>query len=214
MTPSFIFYMDIIGTIAFAISGVMVAVRKDMDAFGIIILALVTATGGGVLRDILIGQIPPVMFRNPVYVIISVITACVAFLILYFNKGISKKNIASITDKLLFWFDTLGLAAFTVDGVSAGMQTGSNRSLFLVVFLGTITGVGGGIMRDILATEMPYIFVRHIYAIASIIGALLTGILWPVAGQNHAILTGFIVTILIRALAAHYKWNLPHIRKH
>jgi uncharacterized membrane protein YeiH len=91
----------------------MVAVRKDMDAFGIIILALVTATGGGVLRDILIGQIPPVMFRNPVYVIISVITACVAFLILYFNKGISKKNIASITDKLLFWFDTLGLAAFT-----------------------------------------------------------------------------------------------------
>ena len=214
MTPSFIFYMDIIGTIAFAISGVMVAVRKDMDAFGIIILALVTATGGGVLRDILIGQIPPVMFRNPVYVIISVITACVAFLILYFNKGISKKNIASITDKLLFWFDTLGLAAFTVDGVSAGMQTGSNRSLFLVVFLGTITGVGGGIMRDILVTEMPYIFVRHIYAIASIIGALLTGILWPVAGQNHAILTGFIVTILIRALAAHYKWNLPHIRKH
>ncbi|MCH4192634.1 MAG: TRIC cation channel family protein [Butyrivibrio sp.] len=214
MTPSFIFYMDIIGTVAFAISGVMVAVRKDMDAFGIIILALVTATGGGVLRDILIGQIPPVMFRNPVYVIISVVTACVAFLILYFNKGISKKNIASITDKLLFWFDTLGLAAFTVDGVSAGMQTGSSRSLFLVVFLGTITGVGGGIIRDILATEMPYIFVRHIYAIASIIGALLTGILWPVAGQNHAILAGFLVTILIRALAAHYKWNLPHIRKH
>jgi uncharacterized membrane protein YeiH len=94
------------------------------------------------------------------------------------------------------------------------MQTGSSRSLFLVVFLGTITGVGGGIIRDILATEMPYIFVRHIYAIASIIGALLTGILWPVAGQNHAILAGFLVTILIRALAAHYKWNLPHIRKH
>ena len=67
MTPSFIFYMDIIGTIAFAISGVMVAVRKDMDAFGINILALVTATGGGVIRDLLIGEIPPVMFRNPLY---------------------------------------------------------------------------------------------------------------------------------------------------
>ena len=213
MTPSFIFYMDIIGTIAFAISGVMVAVRKDMDAFGINILALVTATGGGVIRDLLIGEIPPVMFRNPLYFIISVLTANLAFLFLYFNKGISKRNIASITEKLLFWFDTLGLAAFTVDGVSAGMQMGDQKSLFLVVFLGTITGVGGGIMRDILANEMPYIFVRHIYAIASILGALATGIFWPVLGQNHAILIGFLLTILIRCLAAHYKWNLPHIRK-
>ena len=100
MTPSFIFYMDIIGTIAFAISGVMVAVRKDMDAFGINILALVTATGGGVIRDLLIGEIPPVMFRNPLYFIISVLTANLAFLFLYFNKGISKRNIAAITEKL------------------------------------------------------------------------------------------------------------------
>ena len=101
----------------------------------------------------------------------------------------------------------------------AGQLAADHHAAAIAIAIGAfalwmLIGVGGGIMRDILATEMPYIFVRHIYAIASIIGALLTGILWPVAGQNHAILTGFIVTILIRALAAHYKWNLPHIRKH
>lgn len=211
MTDSFIFYMDIIGTVAFAVSGVMVAVHKDMDLFGVNILALVTATGGGMIRDIIIGKIPPVMFRNPIYVIIAVITANAAFIILYFSRDISRSSLVQVTDKLLFVFDTLGLAAFTVDGVSAGMQTGSS-SLFLVVFLGTITGVGGGILRDVLSVEMPFIFVKHIYACASIIGALAAGILWPFAGQNGAIITGFILTLLIRCLAAYFKWNLPHIR--
>ncbi len=111
----------------------------------------------------------------------------------------------------LFWFDTIGLASFTVDGVVVG-QTMTNGGLFLCTFLGVITGVGGGVLRDLLANEVPAIFVRHVYAVASIAGALLTCLLWK---TNHyaAMVTGLVAVILIRYLAKRFQWNLPHIHK-
>lgn len=213
MTLSFIVIMDIVGTIAFAISGAMVAIQKKMDIFGVNILAVTTATGGGVFRDLLIGQNPPVMFRNPLYVFIAVLTANIVFLVVYFSRKRSakNKNVFAFYELMLFWCDTLGLAAFSVDGVNAGVQAGYERNLFLLVFLGTVTGVGGGVVRDIMANEMPYIFVKHIYASASLLGALLAALLWSVLGQQAAMLTGFAVTIIIRTLARHYKWNLPKL---
>lgn len=211
MALSFIFIMDIIGTIAFAISGAMVAIQKKMDIFGVNILAITTATGGGVIRDLLIGRTPPVMFSNPLYVFIAMLTANTVFAVLYFHKNHVNKGSVAVYEKLLFWCDTLGLAAFSVDGVDAGMQTEYADNLFLLVFLGTVTGVGGGVIRDMMANEMPYIFVKHIYACASILGALSAALLWNVWGQNTSMLVGFGVTIVIRALAAHYRWNLPRI---
>ena len=202
---SFVFVMDVVGTIAFAISGAMVAIRKRMDIFGVCILALTTATGGGVVRDLLIGKIPPVMFRNPVYVVISIITACVVFVFLYFQKTEQKHYIAVVYEKLLFVFDTLGLAAFTVDGVHAGMRFIGYKNLFLVAFLGVITGVGGGVMRDIFAQETPAIFVKHVYACASILGAIVTGGLWNYLEHSYAMMAGFVVTLLVRVLAAYYQ---------
>lgn len=211
MTLSFIFVMDILGTIAFAISGAIVAIEKRMDIFGVNILAITTATGGGVIRDLLIGRTPPVMFSNPLYVFIAIITANAVFCVLYFNRKHIGKEFIPIYERILFWCDALGLAAFTVDGVDAGMQTPFAQNMFLLVFLGTVTGVGGGVIRDILALKMPYIFVKHIYACVSLVGALLAAVLWNVWGQNTAMLVGFITTLVIRALAAHYKWNLPRI---
>lgn len=211
MALSFIFIMDIIGTIAFAISGAMVAIEKRMDIFGVNILAITTATGGGVIRDLLIGRTPPVMFSNPMYVFIAIITANVVFGVLYFYRKRIGKGFVSVYEKILFWCDALGLAAFTVDGVDAGMQTGYADNWFLLVFLGTMTGVGGGVIRDMMASQMPYIFVKHIYACASILGALAAVLLWNVCGQNMAMMIGFVITLTIRALAAHYKWNLPRI---
>lgn len=213
MTVSFIFVMDIIGTIAFAISGAMVAIQKKMDIFGVNILAITTATGGGVIRDLLIGHTPPVMFSNPIYVLIAILTANLVFVILFFHRKHFGTNVVNMYERLLFWCDTLGLAAFSVDGVVAGMQTEHGENIFLLVFLGTITGVGGGVVRDMMANEMPYIFVKHIYAIASILGALTAAVLWKSWGQNFAMSAGFAVTIVIRALAAHYRWNLPRISK-
>lgn len=123
MTVSFIWIMDIIGTIAFAFSGAMTAIRKEMDVFGVTILAITTAVGGGVIRDVLIGHTPPEMFQNPLYAFIAVITANVCFLFLYLRKKSVPQNWVKIYEKLLFLFDTLGLASFTVNGVNAGMET-------------------------------------------------------------------------------------------
>ena len=201
--------MDIIGTIAFAISGVMVASRKEMDIFGINILALCTAVGGGMIRDLLIGITPPIMFQNPIFVIISLTTANITFIILYFQKKNTRTSIETLTSQLLFIFDTLGLAAFTMDGVNAGVAF--HPGIFLPSFLGVMTGVGGGILRDVLANELPQVCVKQVYASASIIGAIFTCLFMKYGNKNTAVVLGFIIVIIIRILAAHYRWNLPKI---
>lgn len=210
---SFVFVMDVIGTVAFAISGAVVAIRKRMDIFGVCILALATATGGGAIRDLLIGKTPPMMFRNPIYVLISVVTACIVFLFMYFQKKEQGKRMAAFYEKVLFLCDSLGLAAFTVDGVHAGMLFAGYKNLFLVVFLGVITGVGGGILRDVFAQELPMIFVKQVYACASILGGIATGVLWSLIGQNNAMMAGFVVTLLVRVFAAHFRWDLPKVTR-
>ena len=198
MNATFNLVMDIIGTIAFAISGVMVASKKKMDLFGINILALCTAVGGGMVRDVLIGVTPPVMFRNPIFVIIALVTANLTILILYFHKKTTRKSI-----------DTLGLAAFTMDGVNAGMAV--HTGIFLPAFLGVMTGVGGGIIRDVLANELPQVCVKQIYASASIVGSIITCLFIKYGETNTAVILGFIIVVLIRVLAAHYRWDLPTI---
>ncbi len=202
---------DIVGTIAFAVSGAVVAIRKEMDVFGVNILAVVTATGGGVLRDLMLGKAPPSCFRDRRDIYITILTADIVFLFLFFNRKKSKEVLKQIYNFLYFLFDTLGLAAFTVNGVAIGFNYPIFYSTFLIVFMGMITGVGGGIIRDILAMEMPAIFVRHIYACASLIGAITTTILWVHTTPNTGMLVGFLVVILIRCLAKHYDWNLPRI---
>lgn len=213
MALSFMFCMDILGTIAFAISGAMVAIKKEMDIFGVNILAIITAVGGGMLRDVLIGDVPPEMFQNPIYTLVAVIIANSVFVYAYWNKKNVKSSYVNLYEKTLFLFDTLGLAVFTVDGVNAGMHSEFDSNMFLVVFLGVITGVGGGVLRDTMANELPYIFVKHIYACASILGAVITVYCWKYLGENLAIFAGFFVIIVIRLLAAHYKWDLPRVVK-
>lgn len=208
--------MDVIGTVAFAVSGAVLAIRKQMDLFGVNILAIVTATGGGLFRDLLIGKTVPVMFRNPMYVLFAAVTANLVFLFFLYQRKrhmVIPDRAVKIYEGSLLIFDTLGLAAFTVDGVYAGAQTPYGTNLFLIVFLGVITGVGGGMIRDVLAMEMPAVFVKHVYASASIVGALAMGILLKAgSGENTAIMTGFVLTMMIRFLAAKYRWNLPKIR--
>lgn len=213
---SFILLMDLVGTIAFAVSGAVMAIRKGMDLFGVNILAVVTATGGGMFRDILIGKLPPVMFRDPMYVLISAITANVVFLYFYYISLHHPKvpeHAAKVYEFLLFLFDALGLGAFTVDGVYAGVQTAYSDNLFLLVVLGVMTGVGGGVLRDVLALELPFVLVRHVYASAAVAGAIVMAVMIRL-GLNHnlAIFAGFALTLLIRCLARHYRWNLPKIR--
>ena len=204
--------LDIIGLISFSTSGALLAVRKKMDYLGICILGVVTSVGGGATRDIVIGRTPPVMFQDPLYVLVAFVVANAVFFFLYFHvNGKSKPLVNHIFEKYLFWFDTAGLASFTVNGVIVG-ETMTDGGVFLCSFLGVMTGVGGGILRDLLANEVPAIFKKHVYAVASIAGAISTALLWKVS-EIAAVSTGLVLVVLIRALAMHYKWNLPHIKK-
>ena len=206
--------MNIIGVIAFAIAGALVAVQHEMDIFGVNVLAVITATGGGMMRDIIMGDIPPMMFRDPRYVLLAVATANAVFLYLYYHKQKTSELIAFLYERALFLFDTVGLAAFTVGGVLAGYRQDPENTLFLIVFLGVVTGVGGGLLRDICANSIPMIFVKRVYAVASIVGAIVTGFLLKHAGLNTtmAAVIGGILVVLIRVLAHHYRWHLPRIK--
>lgn len=211
MTKEFIFIMDLMGTVAFAISGSMTAVEQGMDLFGILILALTTATGGGFIRDLTIGSLPPVVFRNPIYMILSFLTAGIVFLVLKFQSlRPHSDRVRLVYEKTLLITDSMGLAAFTVDGVCAGLAQ-PDTNLFLAVFLGVITGVGGGILRDLFAGKKPYVFVKHVYALASLAGAAAVYILPRYLGSGFSIMISFGIIILIRYLAAHYRWDLPRI---
>ena len=158
MTEVLILIFDLVGTIAFAISGALVGVGKRMDLFGTIVLAVCTATGGGVLRDLMVGNIPPYMFRNPLFVGIAALVALVVFFLVYLHTKMPK-ILSTVYDKMLFWFDTLGLAAFTVDGVMVGIRKGYEDNVFLLVFLGFLTAVGGGTLRDVLELPASMVYV-------------------------------------------------------
>lgn len=213
MPDTLLSLFDLIGTIAFAISGAFVGIHKKMDIFGVNVLAVTTACGGGMIRDLIIGCIPPMMFQNPRFVLVAVIVANIVFLLAYRRRHLPRKFVR-VYDEMLFWFDTLGLAAFTVDGVMAGVRAGFGENHFLICFLGFITAVGGGALRDVMANQMPDIFRKHIYAVAAIAGAvLMTTVLHFSGTENAAMVAGFLLVLVLRKLAAHFRWNLPKIEK-
>lgn len=144
---SLIFIAEIIGTIAFSISGTIVAMKKHMDIFGTTTLGITTAVGGGIIRDVLLGIIPPGAFQKPVYAITAVI---VSFLVFFsrFDAGHNRTE-----NEILLIMDSIGLSVFTVIGVQTGMSAQGNS--FLAVFVGVLTGVGGGVLRDMFSGEPP-----------------------------------------------------------
>ncbi len=203
---------DFIGTVAFAISGAITGIQKKMDIFGVNILAIMTACGGGLTRDIVMGNFPPKMFINPFYVLVAAIVANIVFFIMFFHKGVPEKFTGAF-DKGLFISDTLGLAAFMVDGVMIGANFGYEDDLFLLVFLGFITGVGGGVLRDVLSIQMPAIFVKHVYALPVIIGGIVMVTMHEIMHTwNIAMISSFALVILLRVMARHYLWNLPKVQ--
>lgn len=208
-----IFILEIIGTIIFAFAGALVAIERKLDIFGIIVLAVTTAVGGGMLRDIVLGNTPPIMFLNPVYTIVAVITAL--FIMLTY-KNIQK--IAGLNNHSFFMiginiFDAIGLGIFTIIGVNICITSGFGDNEFLSVFVGVMTGVGGGLLRDILANRTPLILKKEIYAIASIIGAILYYCIRNIMSPQAAIYLSMIVIIIIRLVSVYKNLNLPSLKK-
>lgn len=190
--------MEILGTIAFAMSGAFVAIEKKMDILGVVILGMTTAIGGGIVRDVLIGVFPPSGLSNPLYAIIAIVVSLIVF--------IPKiRSLINLDSALMVFIDAVGLGAFTVIGCEAAL---SFDNLWLQLFLGVLTGVGGGVLRDIFAAQKPMIFVKHFYATASFVGAVVYSILIPY-NSILAMIAGIIAIIILRMLAAKYKWHLP-----
>ena len=203
--------MELIGTVAFALSGAMVAVQKKLDLLGIIVLGEVTAVGGGMFRDLLIGCTPPVLFREPVYVS-TALAAVLLFFVLLKCRIVSKEFLETeMYEWFMNLFDAVGLGAFTVVGIDAAIQEGFTNYLFLQIFLGVLTGVGGGVMRDVMAGTTPFILKKHVYACASFAGACVYVGLLRVAAENIALVVSALLIVGIRLCARRYKWNLPGI---
>lgn len=213
MNISIFFIIEIIGTIAFASSGAMVAIKKKLDLLGIIVLGVTTAVGGGMLRDIIIGNVPPSLFIHPVYAITAFFTVLILFFIIRFNQQFLESDFIYTYEKLMNIFDAVGLGAFTVTGIDTALIAGYGNYRFLLIFLGVITGVGGGVLRDIMAGQTPYILRKHVYACASITGAVFYVFLHNKTASDAAMIISALLVILIRLLASHYRWNLPTATK-
>lgn len=206
-----VFIMEIIGTVAFSVSGAMVGIEQKMDIFGVCVLGIFTAVGGGMVRDIIIGAVPSALI-NPVYVAVAAFAALGVFIVLLLRKKHFRGRFRAAYDTVMLIMDALGLGIFTAVGVRTGINAGYPDNTFLLVFLGTLTGVGGGLLRDVMAGVPPYIFVKHIYALASIAGACAFILLYRAFGEVAALIGASLLVVTIRLLAAHYHWNLPRLK--
>ena len=212
MMDNTMFILELVGVAAFAISGAMVALEKRADAFGIMLLGVITALGGGIIRDLLLGNTPPVMFTSYTYVLVAAAAALAVFLAAYAHRESYRKNMDKI-DSVNNVFDAVGLAVFTVSGMNMAIaQTGMGNP-FLVIVLGVVTGVGGGVLRDTMLGVMVKLLRKRIYALASLAGGvvyyllLLTG-----AGEMLSAFAGMLVIFALRVLATVFKWNLPAVK--
>ena len=203
------FVLEMVGTVAFAISGAMIAIQKRLDLLGILVLGITTAVGGGMIRDLIIGVHPPMMFVKPIYVMVSMTSIVVLFLIIKVNHSSPKFLESALYENLFNLMDAIGLGVFTVVGVNSVMSSNMKHMLFLKIFLGVITGVGGGLLRDVMANETPGILRKHVYACASIAGAISYICLYEYLESGAAMVLAIILVVVIRVLAKHYEWNLP-----
>ena len=203
------YILELIGIVSFAISGAVVGVAKRADIFGVIFLAIVTALGGGVIRDMMLGYLPPRMFTSYEYIALAVISAVAVFLDAYIKREKAIKRWKKM-DQIVNVFDAAGLAAFTVSGMDMAIESCGMGMPVLLVALGMTTGTGGGMLRDVLTNEMPMVLRKRVYAVASMAGAI---VYYALLRLNVVkMLSAVIAMVLIfalRILATKYKWNLP-----
>ena len=204
-------FFEIAGTIAFAISGALVGISRRMDIFGILVLALSTAIGGGIIRDVLVGNIPPNSFKTSLYIVLTTVITFIIFFI-YRNQILRYMSRRKLR-KMYLLADTLGLASFTVTGTTIGFNAYPEYPLFAIT-LGLITAVGGGIIRDVLAQRIPSVLQEEIYALPSIIGGIVFYLI-AIIGDDYWYLASpisFFVVSFLRMIGIYYHLSLPKVR--
>lgn len=194
-----LYSLDLLGTAAFAASGAWAGTRRDMDLFGVLVLGLVTANGGGTLRDLLLGDTPPFIFQDETYLYLSLAVSLAIFLFHHRLAGLQHP---------LLYFDAIGLGTFVVIGTGKGIAFG--LGFFGAVMMGVLTATAGGMIRDLLSTQVPLILQREVYASACLAGGALFYLLhrtplpepWPA-------LAAALTVIGVRLLAIRFNWSLP-----
>lgn len=209
MSAVIFFIIELVGTVSFAVSGAMVAISHRSDLFGVTFLGCITALGGGVTRDILLGRFPPVAFTNSVFAAVAAVASLSVFVVALVLKERYFRH-THIIETVNNIFDALGLGAFTVTGINAAIEYGDSSNAFFAVFLGMTTCIGGGVLRDLLSATAPSVFKKHIYALASVAGGTVYYVMYTGAvDKTLSAVVCIVLVFAIRVLATVFKWNLP-----
>ena len=199
----FIYILDLFGTMAFAVTGAFKAIEHKADIVGIIILATITGVAGGTIRDVVFGKTLPNSIIDPAYVIITVISGIVLFLL--YSKMRKHWN-------LFLKFDAIGLGVFTVIGATFAYNL-FGMNFLIIVLSGMLTAIGGGILRDVFVNQTPIVFIKELYASASFIGAVTFYFTLLITNEVYAAtILGIMLTTGLRLVAMKYNWNLPKVR--
>jgi uncharacterized membrane protein YeiH len=194
-----LYILDLIGTAAFAASGAWVAVRRRMDLFGVLVLGLVTAVGGGTLRDLLVGDLPPFSLQNETYLYIAIAAALAVF---------ACRNRFQAVERPLLVLDAIGLGTFVVIGTTKALDF--QLGFLGAALMGVMTCTAGGVIRDVLANQVPLILRKEVYASACLAGSVLLVAMEGLGTPRPlAALVAATTVIVLRLLAIHYKWSLP-----
>lgn len=220
MIDTIITVFEIIGVISFSISGAFVAIDKEMDFVGVIFLSIITTFFGGIMRDLILGR-TPVFFTETmmfVYIAVSVLTSIAVFFFAAIFKRQYVRNEARIS-RINNYIDAVGIGAFSVNSVKISIEylesVGREASPFLVITLAMISAIGGGVVRDVCMREIPFVFRKRIYALATLGGAIIYYILSVYVFRGSAVghmvssIIGASLVISVRVLATVFKWNLP-----
>ena len=205
--------IESLGVVAFSVSGSMIAIRRKTDFFGVILLSIITALGGGLTRDVIFGFTPPSFFGMKDYLFISFVVSIIVFL---FARKHSKTYLHNETkiEHINDIFDALGLGIFAVMGVKVGIDHGFGDDAVISLSCGLLTCICGGMLRDVLTNSTPFVLVKRIYALAALAGAAVYYLLYLYGDKigmidSLAVILGLITTFVLRVLAMVFKWNMP-----
>lgn len=208
---TYLSYIELVGIVACAISGVICAAEKKFDLVGAAVLGITTAVGGGITRDIILSNTPPIIFSNSLYLITAFITSCIVISV----SMLDRKRMYVFNEKsntVLKISDAFGLAAFSVTGTGVALSLGYADNVVLCIFSGVITGVGGGLLRDVLCMKQPMIFYKRIYAVASLGGCIIYYYMIQYsAGQVLSSVVSMAFVVIVRILAMKFRWSVPKI---
>lgn len=205
--------LSAVGVIAFSVAGALVAIDHRVDLFGVVTLAAITSFGGGMTRDLLMGKLPPTLFTDPFYLILTGVSVLTALIVFTVARVFQQKFVAreKLIDRITNVFDAVAIGVFATTGAKTVMDfTGQAENAFLVLTLGTLTAVGGSIIRDVLIREVPFVLKKRIYVLAVIAGAGLYYVLVRLGTPEiPALVAGTLLTFGLRMMATVFRWNLP-----